>query len=268
MAKAGHENFPVALWLLPADCRRHLLAFYGFARLVDDIGDDYDGDRLAALSALEHDVQRMYLHRPRHPLLKPLQQSVRELGVPKRLLLTLIEANRQDQHVTRYDTFDDLLGYCRLSANPIGHLVLHAFQAATPVRIGLADRICSALQIIEHLQDVAEDYARGRVYLPQEDLSRFGCAEDDLARPAAGGRLRHLIAFECERADRLLQAGRPLINTMPRRKAAAIAGYIAGGYAALAAIRRAGYDVLAHPTSPTRLDLARAFIHTWSRRRE
>ncbi|TYB50774.1 squalene synthase HpnC [Nonomuraea sp. PA05] len=264
--KAHHENFPVALRLLPASTRRHLIAFYCFARLVDDAGDEYAGDRLAALDELDRDVTRVFTAGPRHPVLQTLQRSVRELGLPQRPLRDLIEANRRDQRVTRYATFDELLGYCALSANPVGRLVLHAFGAATPARARLSDLICSALQLIEHVQDVAEDHARGRIYLPGADLTRFGCTEEDLAAPSARGNLRALVAFECERAERLLDLGVPLIRTLPWRQALAVAAYVAGGRAALAAIRRAGYDVLAHRPVPGRAGFARALLATWRRR--
>src|SRR5262249_14373836 len=145
-----------------------------------------------------------------------------------------------------------LLGYCRLSANPIGHMVLGIVGKATPDRLALSDRVCTGLQLVEHWQDVAEDLARGRVYLPQEDLERFGVRERDLTERASNDAVRRLMAFECERARDLLAAGEALAATLPGRIGFAAAGYAGGGIAALEAIRRAGYDVLRRPPRPTR----------------
>jgi len=159
-------------------------------------------------------------------------------------MLDLIEANRQDQKVTRYDTFAELTRYCELSANPVGQIVLYIFGAATRGRIALSDSICTALQLVEHWQDVAEDLANGRIYLPAEDLERFGCTEADLAAPAAGPAVRELIRFETDRAARMLDSGAPLVHTLHGAARLAVAGYLAGGRAALAAIRAQEYDVL------------------------
>ena len=170
MARARFENFPVALRWLPAQLRRDLLALYGFARLADDLGDEVEGDRLACLDALERDLERAFEGTARHPLLRRLTPTLRAHSLPREPFRSLIEANRRDQKVHRYETFDALLGYCALSANPVGHLVLHVAGAATSENLELSDAICTALQIVEHLQDVAEDQAAGRVYLPAADL--------------------------------------------------------------------------------------------------
>ena len=196
MARAGGENFPVASRVLPRRVREHLLALYGFARLVDELGDAVaagaDGaggpaDKLAALDWLEGEVERAYAGGARHPLLVRLQGTVRECALPREPFLRLIEANRVDQRVARYDTWEQLLGYCHLSADPVGELVLGVFGAATPERVALSDRICTALQLAEHWQDVAEDLRAGRIYLPAEDLARFGCTERRPRAAAAAG---------------------------------------------------------------------------------
>jgi phytoene/squalene synthetase len=158
--------------------------------------------------------------------------AARAASLPRVPFQRLIEANRLDQHTARYDTFEQLLGYCQLSAAPVGELVLHVFGAATPHRIRLSDRICAGLQITEHLQDIAEDFRRGRTYLPREDLVRFGCDNADLsALPNA--RLQALIVFEARRAHQLLSGGAPLARTLPLRPRIAVAGFVAGGRAAL-----------------------------------
>ncbi len=185
----------MALRWLPAQLRRDLLALYGFARLADDLGDEVEGDRLAYLDALEQDLDRAFAGTAQHPLLRRLTPTLRAHSLPREPFQKLIEANRRDQQVQRYESFDALLGYCALSANPVGHLVLHVAGAVTAENFELSDAICSALQIVEHLQDVAEDRARGRVYLPAVDLTRFGCSEEDLHRAPAPPELRRLLAF-------------------------------------------------------------------------
>lgn len=248
MARAASENFPVASRLLGRRLRRHLLAIYGFARLVDEIGDSAPGDRLAALDWLEKDLDRLYGGGAEHPLLLALQDTVRECGLPREPFARLIEANRLDQRVSRYETWEQLRGYCALSADPVGEIVLCVLGAATPERIALSDSICTALQLIEHCQDVAEDHAAGRIYMPAEDLHRFGCAAELLARPAAEpgtvpAPLRALLEFEIARSRGLLAAGQPLLWQLRGRARVAVAAFIAGGSTALDAIERAGYEV-------------------------
>lgn len=242
---AAKENFSVASLLLGREARYHLTSIYGFARLADQLGDEVEGDRLALLDELERELDRAFDGEPEHPLLRRVATSARACGFPRAPFLRLIEANRRDQEQTRYETFDDLLGYCVLSANPVGELVLHVFGAATPERIALSDRVCSALQLAEHWQDVGEDFRRGRVYLPQEDLERFGVHEDDLAATHAGDALTRLMEFEVTRARALLDDGAPLVGRLRGRARVAVAGYVGGGRAALDAIAGSGYQVLA-----------------------
>jgi squalene synthase HpnC len=257
MAQASSENFPVASRLLPREVRPHLLAVYGFARLVDDIGDEAPGDRVALLDWVERELDRIYAgEEPEHPVMRVLAATVHERALPDRPFRRLIEANRRDQVVTSYDTFDELLGYCDLSAAPVGELVLHVFGAATPDRIALSDRICAGLQVVEHLQDVAEDRSRGRVYLPRADLAAFACAETDLDASSASASLRALIAFEADRARALLAAGAPLARRLPTRPRIAVAAFVAGGRAALDALERVGYDALRGAPKPTPLRIA------------
>jgi squalene synthase HpnC len=268
MAQAPSENFPVASRLVGAKRRRHLLAIYGFARLVDDAGDEASGDRMALLDAIEGDLDRVFANAaPEHPVLQTLAGSVRALDIPDGPFRRLIEANRRDQVLERYPSFDVLLDYCQLSAAPVGELVLHVFDSATPDRIRLSDRICAALQITEHLQDVAEDRARGRVYLPAEDLERFGAADADLLAGAPSRAFAELMAFEVRRARALLAEGAPLIRGLSPRGAVAVAGFVAGGRAALDAIAAAGYDVLGRRPRPTRAAFAAAFVRTLRGRR-
>jgi squalene synthase HpnC len=281
LAGASGENFPVALRLLPRAYRRHLGNVYFFARLTDDLGDEVRGEwgggeppheqggsggdrppeaaqlRLRLLDELADDVDRIYGGgTPRTPVMRAMAETVRDCGIPARPLLDLIEANRQDQRVTRYRTFAELVRYCELSANPVGHMVLCVFAAATPERIALSDNICTALQLAEHWQDVAEDLGHGRIYLPTEDMERYGCTEADLAEPTALPAVRELMRFEVDRAAGLLDAGAPLVGTLRGAARLAVAGYLAGGRAALAAIRLQRYDVLTGTPRPRKRRLA------------
>jgi squalene synthase HpnC len=261
MAQSGSENFPVASLLLGRRQRAQLLAIYGFARLVDDLGDEAAGDRMALLGWLEQELERVYRDgEPEHPIMRRLAGAVADCGLPDEPFRRLIEANRRDQVITRYESFDQLLGYCQLSAAPVGELVLHVFGAATPARIALSDNICNALQVVEHLQDVGEDYARGRVYLPQEDVARFGCEERDLGGSAVSGPLREVLGFQTARARALLDAGAPLLRTLPLRPRLAVGGFLGGGRAALDALDCAGYEVLGARPRPTRTTFARRWV--------
>ncbi|MEW2134405.1 squalene synthase HpnC [Streptomyces sp. NPDC005435] len=272
--KATSENFPVAPFFLPRAWRDDLMAVYGFARLVDDIGDgdlapggadarvlgvpEADAkDRLAVLDAFEADLRRVFDATPRHPLLRRLQPTVRRCRISPEPFLGLIAANRQDQLVGRYETYDDLRAYCELSANPVGRLVLAVTGTTTPERVRLSDAICTALQIVEHLQDVAEDLGRDRIYLPAEDMKRFHVQESDLTAKSAGASVRALVAFEAQRARDLLNEGAPLVGSVHGRLKLLLAGFVAGGRAAVDAIAAAGFDVLPGPPRPGRLQLLR-----------
>ncbi|WSY16241.1 squalene synthase HpnC [Embleya sp. NBC_00896] len=267
MGQASHENFPVAMGILGPGRRRHLLAVYGFARLVDDIGDEAEGDRVAQLDAFERDLRRVYDGTPKLEVLRRLQPSVRELDLPIEPFLDLIEANRQDQVVRRYATYADLADYCALSANPVGRIVLHVFGRATDERIARSDEICTALQIVEHLQDVVEDLGEDRIYLPKEDMDRFGVGEADLAASRAAPAVRRLVAYEAHRATLLLRSGAPLAGTLRGRERLAIAGFVAGGRAAVAAIKDVGFDVLAHRAKPGKAALLRELSGVLVRKR-
>jgi squalene synthase HpnC len=272
--KAAGENFPVAPFFLPKAWRTDLMAVYGFARLVDDIGDGdlapggadarllgvspaEAEDRRLLLDAFEADLHRVFDGTPGHPLLRRLQPTVRRCALTPEPFLGLIAANRQDQLVTRYETYDDLLAYCELSANPVGRLVLGVTGTETPERVRHSDAICTALQIVEHLQDVAEDLGRDRIYLPAQDMKRFHVQEADLATPSAGASVRALVAYEAERARDLLNEGAPLVGSVHGRLKLLLAGFVAGGRAAIRAIVAAEYDVLPGPPKPGKIQLLR-----------
>lgn len=270
---APQENFPVALRALRRTLRRDLLALYGFARFVDNLGDDpLDAsgnlrsaeDRLADLDAAERELDLAIDGAAAHEIFVRLGETVRRCRLGREDFVKLIDANRLDQTKTRYETWDDLMDYCELSANPVGRIVLGIFEAdaagrkkaadgkgkgiATPENIALSDKICSALQVAEHLQDIGEDYRAGRVYLPQSHWERFGCGEDDFAasveRSLTSLPLRRLVLYEAGQARQMLRAGAPLIKKLRGGQRLAMIGFMAGGHAALDSVEAAGGEVL------------------------
>jgi squalene synthase HpnC len=259
--KQRAENFPVAMRVLPRRIREHLVAVYGFARVVDDLGDEAAGDRSAHLDAFAADLAKIWAGgEPQSPVLIRLAATVRACGLPAEPFQRLVEANHQDQRVATYPTFSDLQGYCRLSAEPVGRIVLGVFGAGTPARVAWSDRVCTALQLVEQWQDVAEDRRAGRIYLPAEDMSRFGVEPSDLDRTPTPPAVRRLLAFETDRAEEMLRAGRPLVGQLRGWARLAVAGYAAGGLATVDALRRAEFDVLTETPHPRRRDVLRHII--------
>jgi squalene synthase HpnC len=255
-AQAAAENFPVALRLLPVQPRRQLTDVYRYARFVDDVGDEASGDRLRLLDAVERDVRGLLDGTATLPAVRPLAPLVRAGTLPLQPLLDLIDANRMDQEIGRYPTFDDLLGYCALSAAPVGRIVLHLAGAASEANVADSDAVCDALQVLEHCQDVAEDAAAGRVYLPAEDLARHHADRAALRPGPTPAPVRAVVALQVDRALRLLTAGRPLVHRLHGWARIAVAGYVAGGFATAHALRRSGYDVLARDVRPSRVATA------------
>jgi squalene synthase HpnC len=276
-SQVTEENFPVALRFLPERHRRHLLAVYAYARTVDDTGDLAPGERPKMLADLAEDVHRLYGAGPaggsadgagpRAAAVRGLAATVTECAIPMQPFLDLIAANQQDQVVSRYATFADLAGYCRLSANPVGQMVLYIFGSYTPERARRSDDICTGLQLAEHWQDVAEDMRAGRIYLPAEDMRRFGCREEDLRASRAPTALRNLLAFEVGRAGELIDSGAPLIGDLGLVPRAAVAGFVAGGRAALAAIAKADYDVLRTTPRPGKVRTLAGLVLAFARGR-
>ena len=244
MARAPHENFPVALRVLPKAVRGHLRAIYGYARLVDNLGDEYPGDRLAALDWVEAQLDDLFAGSPRHEAFVQLAPTVARFAIDRTPFDRLLAANRLDQRKTSYADFDELLEYCTLSANPVGHLVLAVFESDTPDRLAASDQICSGLQVLEHLQDVAEDAAMGRVYLPADDMERFSVTVEDLRAPEATVQLRGLVAYEASRARAMFDRGGWLVGSLRGSARLAVAGFLAGGLAGLDALAAADFEVL------------------------
>jgi squalene synthase HpnC len=244
LATSHYENFTVVSWLLPRDLRPHMYAVYAYCRGVDDFGDEAEGDRLALLDDWEGELRRCYDGTPRHPTFVALRETVRCFDIPQEPFLRLIEANRMDQRVSRYRNYDELLGYCQNSANPVGHLVLYVFGYRDEKRQRLSDATCTALQLANFWQDVRRDLDKGRIYIPLEEMERFGYSEGDLMEARFDGRFRDLMAALVERTRDLFREGLGLIPMVRGRLRLDLRLFSLGGLAVLDSIEAIGYDVL------------------------
>ena len=244
LTRTHYENFTVVSWFLPRPLRPHFHAVYAFCRYVDDLGDEAPGNRLALLDEWEADLRRCYEGTPEHPYLIALQQTIRAFDIPMEPFLRLVEANRMDQGSGRFATYEDLLHYCRHSATPVGRLVLHLLGRRDAESQRLSDATCIGLQLANFWQDAARDGEMGRIYIPLEDMERFGYTEAELLGGAANDNLRRLMAFEVERARALFHEGLPLVDLMRGRAKLDVALFSMGGLSVLDAIERQGYDVL------------------------
>lgn len=246
LARSHYENFSVASWFLPQRLRQHFFNVYAYCRISDDLGDEV-GDPAASLELLDQwqaELESCYSGKPRHPVFVALADTVRKFDIPKQTFADLLTAFRQDQTVTRYATFDDLLGYCHNSANPVGRLVLYVCGYRDPERQQLSDFTCTALQLANFWQDVSADYGKGRIYLPVEDMRRFGVSEADLAAQKNTAAFCDLMRFEVERARDWFERGWPLVKQVDRALALDIELFSRGGQEILRAIERQGYGVL------------------------
>jgi squalene synthase HpnC len=246
LARSHYENFSVASWFLPKRLRQHFFNVYAYCRISDDLGDE-TGDRAASLLLLdewEAELNACYDGSPRHPVFVALAGTVREFDIPKQTFADLLTAFRQDQTITRYETFDDLLGYCHYSANPVGHLVLYLCGYRDPERQQLSDFTCTALQLANFWQDVSTDYDKGRIYLPLEDLRKFRVSEEDIAGKRNTLAFRELMDFEVHRAREWFDRGLPLIGKVDRELAIDLELFSRGGQEILRAIEHQDYAVL------------------------
>jgi len=257
---AHYENFPVASLLVPRSLRPAVVAIYRFARAADDVADEGEAtpaDRLAELARFEQALDVIAAGSlPRESLFAELGAVVATHRLPIDLLRDLLSAFRQDLMTQRYSTHAALVDYCRRSANPIGRLLLHLYGVATPVNLERSDAICTALQLINFWQDVALDWSKGRVYLPQEDLARFGVDERQIAEGRCDAGWHALMAFETRRTRSLLEAGRPLVRELPWRLGLELSGVLAGGHRILDGIEAAGGDVFRRRPRLHRMDWA------------
>jgi len=246
LARSHYENFSVATWFLPKRLRQHFFNVYAYCRISDDLGDE-TGNPAASLRLLdewESELNACYEGSPRHPVFVALAGTVREFDIPKQTFADLLTAFRQDQTITRFHTFEDLLGYCHYSANPVGHLVLYLCGYRDPERQQLSDFTCTALQLANFWQDVSADYEKGRIYLPVEDIRRHGVSEDDIAQKRNTQQFRELMRFEVQRAREWFDRGLPLVNNVSRDLAVDIELFSRGCQEILRAIERQDYAVL------------------------
>jgi squalene synthase HpnC len=246
LARSHYENFSVASWFLPRQLRQHFFNVYAYCRIADDLGDEV-GEATASLQLLdqwETELNACYEGHPRHPVFVALAETVREFEIPKHEFADLLTAFRQDQSITRYETFNDLLGYCRYSANPVGHLVLYLCGYHDPERQQLSDNTCTALQLANFWQDVSADFAKGRMYLPLEDLRRFSVNEEEIRAGENTSAFCEMMKFEVERAREWFAQGLPLIAKVDHKLATDIELFSRGGQEILNAIERQHYAVL------------------------
>ncbi|HTT19633.1 MAG TPA: squalene synthase HpnC [Candidatus Sulfotelmatobacter sp.] len=246
LARTHYENFSVASWFLPQRLRQHFCNVYAYCRISDDLGDEV-GDTAASLELLDQwqrELDACYLGSPKHPVFVALAETVQKFDIPQHEFSDLLIAFRQDQTVTRFETFDDVLGYCHYSANPVGHLVLYLCGYSDAERQQLSDYTCTALQLANFWQDVSVDYEKGRIYLPLEDLRRFGVTEDDIARQQNTPAFRGMLKFEVERARDWFRQGMPLAGKVDRELAIDLDLFSRGGMEILDAIKKQDFAVL------------------------
>lgn len=251
LARTHYENFSVASWFLPRRLRQHFFNVYAYCRISDDLGDEV-GDTAASLALLDQwqrELDACYHGTPKHPVFVALTETVRQFDIPKHEFSDLLIAFRQDQTVTRFETFNDVLAYCHYSANPVGHLVLYLCGYRDAERQELSDYTCTALQLANFWQDVSVDYAKGRIYLPLESLRRFGVIEDDFAHNQNTPAFRAMMKFEVDRARDWFRLGLPLIDMVDRELAIDLDLFSRGGLEILNAIEKQDYAVLGNRPS-------------------
>lgn len=246
LARSHYENFSVATWFLPERLRQHFFNIYAYCRISDDLGDEV-GDPQASLEMLgqwQEELDACYAGNPRHPVFVALEETIQQFDIPKQPFDDLLKAFRQDQTVTRYETFENLLGYCRYSANPVGHLVLYLCGYRDPERQALSDFTCTALQLANFWQDVSDDYSKGRIYLPLEDLRRYGVVEENISTARNTPPFCEMMRYEVERARQWFQQGLPLVKQVDRELAVDLELFSRGGQEILNAIERQDHAVL------------------------
>lgn len=266
LAQRHYENFTVASWLLPRALRQHFYHIYAYCRWADDLADEVAGhqESLALLDWWGGELEAMYAGTSRHPVFVALDETVREFEIPKQPFADLLTAFRQDQRVSRYETFDELLAYCRNSACPVGRLVLYLGRAHDAERATLSDSICIGLQLANFWQDVADDWDRGRVYLPQEVCRRAGYDEAMFAGRQCNQAFRRMLGDEVARAESYLQAGLTLVGKVPKTFRLDVELFARGGLAILEKIREVNFDVWARrPELSKREKLTLAWRAWW-----
>jgi squalene synthase HpnC len=265
LATSHYENFSVASWLLPKRLRPHFYHIYAYCRWADDLADE-TGDPARSLELLawwEELLNRCYEGHAEHPVFVALRSTIETFAIPREPFRDLLTAFRRDQTSVRYKTFDELLEYCRYSANPVGRLVLYLGESYSAANETLSDHICTGLQLANHWQDVARDHARGRIYLPQEDLRRYGVSESMLGSTTAAPQVRDLLREHVERAESELRAGRALVDRVTPDLRWQVDLFVQGGLAILEEIRQQDYDVLHHRPQVSKWRKLRLVAGTW-----
>lgn len=242
LAQQHYENFPVASRLVPAQYRPTIAAIYAFARTADDFADEGDDDnptRLARLEAYESRLTQLETgNTGNDPVFVALGDSISRYRLPVSLLHDLLSAFRQDVTVKRYARYEDVLDYCRRSANPVGRLLLHMLKQATPPNLERADAICTSLQVINFMQDVSVDFSRGRIYIPQDEMARFDVSEEDIGNRRFSTQWQALMDFQLQRQQQLMYHGAPLARALPGRFGLEMRLTVAGGLAILNKLRQ------------------------------
>jgi len=270
MARSHYENFPVASMVIPRERRPYVAAIYAFARTADDFADEGDlppHERLRRLEEWGEQLRRCYEGETTGPIFVALGETASRTGLPREPLDALLQAFRMDVTTRRFSRFEDVLYYCRHSANPIGYLVLHLFGEVSGRTVPLSDAICTGLQLTNFWQDLSVDWRKGRLYVPLEDLDRFGYTESELAQGIVDERFRRMLAFEVERAREYLLNGIPLLDLVSSaRLRFELSLTIRGGLAILEAVRAIGYDVIHRRPSLSTMHKAGILLRTLLRR--
>jgi squalene synthase HpnC len=250
MSVGHYENFPVASWVLPGPLRAPVRAIYAFARQADDLADEGsvpDAQRLAGLNAFSRELDRIEAGQaPQSSLFQELARHIRAHGLPLALFRDLLSAFAQDVTKHRYADFAEVMDYCRRSANPIGRLLLHLYGESDARSLAYSDGICSSLQLVNFLQDIAIDFSKGRVYLPQDELARYGVSEQQIAAGDTGGAWESMMRHQIERARRILQAGAPLGRVLKGRIGMELRMIVLGGERILRKLHQSRGDVFRH----------------------
>lgn len=269
LASSHYENFSVVSWLLPRHLRQHFCNVYAYCRWADDLADEIgtSNERLALLKWWRGELLHCFAGQAHHPVFVALLPTIREFSIPEPPFLALLEAFERDQVQVRYATHTDILDYCRRSANPVGHLVLYLGRCYTPTNAALSDAVCTGLQLANFLQDVAEDFERGRIYLPQESCAEFGYTDECFRLKLVDARWRDIMKLEVDRASGYLHRGWPLVDQLPRELRFQVDLFVRGGLAILQAIRDADYDVWTTRPTIGKLTQLKLAANSWLRQR-
>lgn len=265
LAKTHYENFSVGTRIIPKELRKHFYSVYAYCRGVDDLGDEAEGDRLKQLDEWGNQLDLCYSDKPSHPYFVALQQTIRQFEIPREPFEKLIEANRRDQRILKQSNFEELLEYCDHSANPVGHLVLYIFGHREPELHILADNTCTALQLANFWQDVKRDYDIGRIYLPADDMARFGVTEEMISKGHATPEFKALMRFEVERTRELFIKGYELVKHVDGQAKIDLALFTGGGLTVLRAVEKLDYDVLTERPEVSKSTKLRLLISAYVR---